>query len=235
MGPNTVASGGGGGGGDTLMLSLCGTRDGVTEARRRLELTIRTTEVIVEAPPSLAAALRASKRALLISLEKELRVNIFVGSPILVAYRGANGGGGDGSGGGGDDAGLGHSSIEAGGDRGGGGTGRDPRGERGEGGAGTTLVEAVEVTLRGVPEDIKAARFNLAQLERDCVEVVVPVERRSLNAIYGPGGANLQQMEVCKEEERAPETHSRFLRCFDEGEIQSSIFFFRGRVGCREG
>lgn len=146
----------------------------------------------MEAPPPLAAALRASKRALLLSLEKELRVSIFVSSSVLVVGRGPVGGGGGGSTGA-DDASLGQ-SIEAGGGRGrGGGRGHDLSGRRGEG---TTAVEVVEVTIRGVPENIKAARINLAELERDCVEAVVPVERRSLNAVYGPGGANLRQMEV---------------------------------------
>ena len=177
------------------MLNLCGTRDGVEEARRRLDLTIRTTESILEVSPPLAAALRASKRALLIKLEKEHRVNIFVGSSILKVT--LDGGGGGGGGTGSDEASLGQ-GVEVGGG-GSGGTGKGSCGGRGDGGAGGragTTVSVVEVILRGVPEDLNAARIDLAQWERNCVEVVVPVERRSLQTIVGAQGANVQQMQV---------------------------------------
>ena len=50
------------------------------------------------------------------------------------------------------------------------------------------------ICLTGVPEDVEAARLYLAQL--DCLEVIVPIERKAFSAIYGPGGANLRQMEV---------------------------------------
>eukprot|EP00903_Cladosiphon_okamuranus_P007059 g6862.t1 len=181
-----AGGGGDGGGGETMILNLCGTRDGVAEARRRLDLTIRTTESIINTSPPLAAALRSSKRALLIRLEEELRVKIIIGSPIVLVRSGAGGGGGGGGDGGDgtgtDDASLGQ-GIEAGGS-GGGDRGQGARRAGGDGASGTT-VSAVEVILRGVPEAIQAARINLAGLERDCVEVVVPVERRSINAIFG--------------------------------------------------
>lgn len=50
------------------------------------------------------------------------------------------------------------------------------------------------ICLTGVPEDVEAARLYLGQL--DCLEVIVPIERKAFSAIYGPGGANLRQMEV---------------------------------------
>lgn len=201
-------NGGSSGSGDTLVLRLSGTREGVDEAHRRLDLTIRTTEAIVEASPPLAAALRVGKRALLLRLEEELRVKIFVGSAIVFVACGPGG-----SGGGGDDVfageGGGGSSRESArvrgrtGGSGGGGGGRGERHHsrgRGDGRAAAAAAAAargqaaVEVTIRGVPENVDAARMCLAKL--DCLELVVPVERKSLSAIFGPGGANLQQMEV---------------------------------------
>ena len=56
-----------------------------------------------------------------------------------------------------------------------------------------TAVSAI-VCVTGVPEDVEAARLYLAQL--DCLELVVPIERKAFSAIFGPGGANLRQMEV---------------------------------------
>jgi len=157
---STTASGGSGGGGgesggDTLTINIWGTRAGVKEARRRLDLTIR------------------------------------------------RGGGGSGGGGGSSSSTVvdGASLWERGGDGGGRGSGRgrgggmehEPRGARGDGRA-AEAVASVEVTLRGVPENLQAARIDLADL--DCLEVVVPLERKSLPAIFGAGGANLQKMEV---------------------------------------
>lgn len=194
------------------MLRLSGTREGVDEAHRRLDLTIRTTEAIVEAPPPLAAALRVGKRALLLRLEEEFQVKIFVGSAIVFvacgpgggsggsgndAFKGKGSGGGDGSGGGGGrgSGGVRGRSSGSGGAGGGGGRGeRHHSHGRGDGRAETAAAAAVEVTIRGVPENVDTARMYLAKL--DCLELVVPVERKSLSAIFGAGGANLQQMEV---------------------------------------
>ncbi|CAM9483848.1 unnamed protein product, partial [Laminaria digitata] len=67
-------------GSDTLTLHLSGTRDGVTEALRRLDITVRTMEVAIEAHAPLAAALRADRHALTHRLEEELCVKIFVSS-----------------------------------------------------------------------------------------------------------------------------------------------------------
>ncbi|CAN0311974.1 unnamed protein product, partial [Ectocarpus sp. 4 AP-2014] len=76
---------------DTLVLHLIGTREGVEEARRRLDVTIRTTEAVVKASPPLAATLRASRRALLLRLEKEHGVKIFIGGGVGTGGRGRDG------------------------------------------------------------------------------------------------------------------------------------------------
>ncbi|CAN0016181.1 unnamed protein product, partial [Ectocarpus sp. 13 AM-2016] len=52
---------------------------------------------------------------------------------------------------------------------------------------------AVDVTVCGLPKEIDAARAELEGL--DCLELAVPVTRKSLPSIFGSGGANLQQME----------------------------------------
>lgn len=66
-------------GADSLTLRIDGTRAGVTEALRRLDLTVRTTESVVDASPTLATALRMSRNALARRLEVEFRVKIFIG------------------------------------------------------------------------------------------------------------------------------------------------------------
>ncbi|CAM9601826.1 unnamed protein product [Scytosiphon promiscuus] len=109
---------------------LLGTQEGVAEASRRLDLTIRTTETVLTASPPLAAALRVSRHALLLRIEGEFRVNIFVGT------------------------------------------------------ASAAPSDALNVEL---------ARAYMAEL--DCLKLVVPVERKSLSAIFGARGAHIQQME----------------------------------------
>lgn len=205
------ASGSGYVGADTLTLRLNGTREGVMEALRRLDLVIRTTDAVVEAPPPLAAALRADRHALAHRLEVELRVKIFVTS----VGEGGNAGDGDDLAGGvagrsGSGGGRHRSSTEnvksvSGGTSSGSaketmrtGRGGKPGGMRGGATASATttpsILPAAMVYLSGLPEDVEAARLYLAQL--DCSEAVVDVERKSFPAIFGPGGTNLHQMQV---------------------------------------
>ncbi|CAM9491497.1 unnamed protein product, partial [Hapterophycus canaliculatus] len=188
-------NGGGGGGGGTggtgggpLLLHVSGTREGVAEAGRRLDLTIRNTETVLTAAPPLAAALRVSKRALLLRIEGEFRVKIFVGTASVVPGSGV----GDGAGGSG-------SADRPVGGGGGGQPEHQPR-ERVSAGAISGAVAAgaasgrvVKVTISGLPENVELARAYVAEL--DCLELVVPVERKSLSAICGVERANIQQME----------------------------------------
>lgn len=196
--PAVAASGGGSGGGgaaagaETLTLHLSGTHEGVSEARRRLDVIIRMTETIIDAHPPLAAALRADQHALTRRLEQELRVKMFLTSVGTVAVpasvSAADAPGREGGGGGGE---------ANDGDRAGGRSGSD-RGGRARGGDGpgapAAAAAATVVCVSGVPEDVEAARLYLARL--DCLELVVHVERKSFPTLFGPGGMHIRQMEV---------------------------------------
>lgn len=186
-GTGSIISGGGG----PLLLHVSGTQEGVAEASRRLDVTIRTTETVLTASPPLAAALRVSKRALLLRIEGEFRVKMFVMTAIVVVSASCGGSGTA-------DRTTTEGKDRSGGSRGGGGGGGppeyQPRGRRSAGALSATSGRATEVIIRGVPENVELARAYVAEL--DCLELVVPVERKSLSAIFGVGGANIQQMEV---------------------------------------
>lgn len=196
-----------------MTLQVIGTREGVSEALRRLDITVRTREAIVHAHPPLAAALSADRHALMHRLEEELRVKMHF-PPAISAPNASSGdasggeknsgrwsgaagkggsGGGCGVGGGADSGGGGAGGGRGGGNGGGGGKrGVSGSGRGGRGRSGDAMATPVRVS--GLPQDVEVARLYLAQL--DCLELAIPIERKAFTTIFGPGGANLRQMEV---------------------------------------
>lgn len=166
-------------------MHLSGTREGVNEACRRLELAVRTVETAVPASTQLAAALRANGLALAIRIQQEFRVRMFVGSgggagEYAVSPR-TNDGGGAGRGFHDNGAAVATGYYASG------------SGEA-QAAAAAAAVGAATVHLSGLPEDVSAARDYVVGL--DCLCVVVPVERRALPTIIGTAGANVRQFEV---------------------------------------
>lgn len=174
--------GGVGGPHDFLTVHLSGTREGVDEARRRLEVAVRTVEVSVQAPPQLAAALRANGLALALRIQEEFCVRMFIGGGggmgDYALGPGANDGGGGGRGYHDNSAVAAAAAYYAGGS-----------------GEAQAMVGWATVHMSGLPEDVSAARDYILRL--DCLCLVISVERRALPTIIGTAGANVRQFEVC--------------------------------------
>lgn len=200
-----------------LTVRLSGTREGVTEARRRLERVVRTVESSLQAPPPLAAALRANNLALTRRIENEFLVRVYLGPR---NYTGL-GDIGPGGGGGGD-----HDQVLCDGPTC---SGRDGAGRRsgqhgrkndqhgenaarsgeaarggeydslcrqGEDGVGDAAAVggSVTVQLSGLPGDVEAATAFMLGLE--CQLAIVHVESRALPTIIGTAGSNIRKLEV---------------------------------------
>lgn len=195
-------------------MRLSGTREGVNEARRRLEVTMRTIETSIQAPPELAAALRANGQALTRRIEHDFRLRIYIGGAgggdlscyaVGLDERGRSSAGRVSNGPNVDNNGAAGQESSYGMLRGGGAAAAAAVAVATVGSREAGAVAAVgsgTVHLSGLPEDVEAARVYIVGLA--CLGVVVAVERRALPSIIGTAGANVRQLEVrCMHEGRS--------------------------------
>lgn len=167
---------------------------------------MRTIETSIQAPPELAAALRANGQALTRRIEHDFRLRIYIGGAgggDLSSYavgpdeRGRSSAGTVSNGSNVDNNGVAGQEPSYGMSRGGGAAASAAAvatgGSREAGTAAT--VGSGTVHLSGLPEDVEAARAYVVGLA--CSGVVIAVERRALPSIIGTAGANVRQLEVC--------------------------------------